>query len=86
MRRIRDSKSRGGESLCGAKTARFSIKMQNPAPQGEKSPIDQYDHKTGEFAVMSHHRGECVDGSVYQAGVIRAPPTNLTPHAGMCNI
>ena len=24
------------DSLCGAKTAGFSIPMQNPAPQGEK--------------------------------------------------
>ncbi len=30
---------RGGESLCGAKTEGFSIMVQNPAPQGEKSPI-----------------------------------------------
>jgi hypothetical protein len=80
MRRIRDSK-RGGESLCGAKTAGFSIEMQNPAPQGEKLPIDQYDHETGEFAVMAHHRGVCIDGRMYQAGVIRAPPTNFTSHA-----
>ncbi len=29
----------GGESLSGAKTAGFSIEMQNPAPQGEKLPI-----------------------------------------------
>jgi hypothetical protein len=55
--------------------------MQNPAPKGEKLPIDQYDHETGEFAVMTHHRCVCVDGRVYQAGVICAPPTNFTFHA-----
>jgi hypothetical protein len=48
---------RGGESLCGAKTAGFSTKVQNLAPQGEKLPIDQDDHNTGEFAVWAHPRG-----------------------------
>ena len=31
--------TKGSESLCGAKTAGFNIKVQNPAPQGEKLPI-----------------------------------------------
>ena len=30
---------RGDDSLCGAKTAGFSIEVQNPAAQGEKLPI-----------------------------------------------
>ena len=40
---------KGGDSLRGAKTAGFSIKVQTPAPQGEKLSIDQDDHRTGEF-------------------------------------
>jgi hypothetical protein len=55
MRRIRELK--GGDSLCGAKTAGISIEVQNPAPRGEKSPIDQDDHRAGEFAVIAHHGG-----------------------------
>ena len=38
-------------------TAEFSTEVQNPAPQGEKSPIDQDDHQAGEFAVKAHHGG-----------------------------
>ncbi len=44
-----DTWLKGGDSFCGATTAGFSIEMQNPPPQGEKSPIDQDDHRTGEF-------------------------------------
>ena len=69
---------RGSDSLCGAQTAGFSIQVQNPAPQGEKLPIDQDDHETGEFAVWAHHRGVCIDGRMYQAGIICIPPTNFT--------
>ena len=44
-----DTWLKGGASLCGTKTAGFSIKVQNPAPQWEKLPIDQDDHRIGEF-------------------------------------
>ncbi len=60
--------------------------MQNPAPQGEKLPIDQDDHEAGEFAVKAHHSGVCVDGYVYQAGVIRIPPTNFASQDAYFNI
>ncbi len=59
------------------KTAGFSIEVQNPAPQGEKLPIDQDDHRAGEFAVDATTEA-CGDGRVYQAGIIRMPPTNFT--------
>ncbi len=72
--------------MCGAKTAGFSIAVQNPAPQGEKSPIDQDDHETGEFAVNAHHRGVCIDRRMYQAGVIRTPLTNFTFQVAYMNI
>ena len=56
--------------MCGAKTAGFSIEVQNPAPQGEKLPIDQDDHRAGEFAVIAHHGGLRASN--------RMPPTNFT--------
>jgi hypothetical protein len=47
----------GGDICLVPGTAGFSIEVQNPAPQGEKSPIDQDDHRAGEFAVEAHHGG-----------------------------
>ncbi len=45
------------DSLCGAKTAGFSIPLQTLLPREKKSPIDQDGHWPGEFAVIAHHRG-----------------------------
>ena len=55
MRRIRELK--GGDICVVPETAGLSIEVQNPAPQGEKLPIDQDDHQAGEFAVKAHHGG-----------------------------
>jgi hypothetical protein len=63
--------------LCGARKLQGLVPSANPAPQGEKSPIDQDDHRAGEFAVYATTEA-CGDGRVYQAGVIRLPPTNFT--------
>ncbi len=76
MRRIHDYR-RGVRVCVVPKTAGFSTEVRNPAPQGEKLPIDQDDHETGEFAVQAHHRGVCGDGHLYQAGIIRTPRTNF---------
>jgi hypothetical protein len=50
---------------------RVYYQSANPAPQGEKLPIDQDDHCTGEFGVRPHHGGRCIDRHSYQVGVIR---------------
>jgi hypothetical protein len=68
------------DSLCGAKTAGFSIPMQNPAPQGEKVA-----HRLGrslDWGVCSDSPPQrwCIGERVYQAGVIRTPRTNFTFH------
>jgi hypothetical protein len=39
--------TKGSDSLCGAKTAGFNIKLQNPAPHGEKLPIGQRIGRSG---------------------------------------
>ncbi len=49
-------------------------------PREKKLPINRDDHWTGEFAVIAHHRGWCIGGCVYQAGIIRTPCTNFTFH------
>ena len=63
--------------MCGARKLQGLVSSANPAPQGEKSPIDHDDHRAGEFAVYATTEA-CGDGRVYQAGVIRMPPTNFT--------
>ncbi len=57
---------------------RVYYRSANPAPHGEKLPIDQNDHWPREFGVKPHHGGRCIDGQSYQVGVIRIPPTNFT--------
>jgi len=51
--------------LCGAKTAGFSIEVQNPAPQGDKLPIDQ------------ERRLAVTDACIKRASTCM-PPTNFT--------
>ena len=63
--------------MCGARKLQGLVSSANPAPQGEKSPIDHDDHRAGEFAVYVTTEA-CGNGRVYQAGVIRMPPTNFT--------
>jgi hypothetical protein len=53
-------------------------KCKNPAPQGEKLPIDQDDHWLGSLEWDPTTGGRCGDRRAYQAGVIRIPPTNFT--------
>ncbi len=45
------------DSLCGAKTAGFSIPMQTLLPREKKLAIDRDGYWPGEFAVIAHHRG-----------------------------
>jgi hypothetical protein len=42
------------EVVCVAKTAGFNIEVKTLLPREKKSPIDQDDHRTGEFGVRTH--------------------------------
>ncbi len=66
--------------MCGANTAGFNIKMQNPAPQGEKSPIDQDGHRTGEFGSekITTEGGVLTDAHIKQAPFASLPQTSPT--------
>ncbi len=68
------------DSLCGAKTAGFSIPMQTLPPQGEK--VAHWSGRSLAWGVCSDSPPQrwCVDRRVYQAGVIRTSHTNFTFH------
>ncbi len=68
-----------GDSLCGAKTAGFSIKMWNPCSPGRK--VAYWSGWSQDWEVWKwehHHGGRCIDRCLYQVGIIRIPPTNFT--------
>jgi hypothetical protein len=67
------------DSLCGAKTAGFSIPMQTLLPREKKLPIDWDGHWPGEFAVIAHHRvGALVGACIKQASYAFLVQTSLT--------
>jgi hypothetical protein len=53
------------------------LRCKTLLPREKKSPIDWNDHLTGEFGMEAHHGERCVDGRLYQVGIIRIPPTNF---------
>ncbi len=79
-----DTWLKGSDSLCGAKTAGFSIELQNPAPQEEKLPIDQNDHRTGEFGneTTTSVGGVLTDARIKRASSASHPQTS-PPHIKM---
>jgi hypothetical protein len=58
--------------------------MQNPAPQGEKSPIDQDDNRTGEFGNenTTMEGGALMDACIKGASSASLPQTS-PPHMKM---
>ncbi len=78
MRRIRTSSKRGEMKDCVVpKTAGFSIEMQIPAPQGEKSPIDQSDHETGSLQYCPNTKVYAVmDACIKRASSAHLPQTS----------
>jgi hypothetical protein len=70
--------TKGSDNLCGAKTAGFNIKGQNPSTQGEIVAHHLGLSLSLEFGVRTYHRGRCVNGCWYKVGIIHIPCTDLT--------